>query len=116
VARPKTYFEQVPLAVVKRILKEQAAQRKTALLRHRGTPTLSEEDLKYPEWQKPLQDLLLERDRERLREKIRAVETLIIKRHQELAGKSDAHLEREALPDALSNVRVLKVWTDRPKS
>ena len=29
VARPKTYFEQVPLVLVKRILKERAAQRKS---------------------------------------------------------------------------------------
>jgi hypothetical protein len=34
---------------------------------------MGEEELKFPEWQKPLQDLFLERDRERLLEKIRAV-------------------------------------------
>ena len=35
---------------------------------------MSEEELKYPEWQKPLQDLILEFDRKRLLEKVKKPE------------------------------------------
>jgi hypothetical protein len=50
VVRPKTYFEQVLLVVVKRIVEGEAAQRKTVVVSHGGTPTMSEEELKFAEW------------------------------------------------------------------
>jgi hypothetical protein len=68
---------------------------------------MSEEELEFPEWQKPLQDLILEFDRETLLEKVKNVEALIIDRHQQLAGASDGDAEREALSDAMSIIRVL---------
>jgi len=70
---------------------------------------MGEEELKFPEWQKPLQDLILEFDREKLLEKVKKVETLIIERHQQLVGASDSQDERDALIDALSVIRVLTV-------
>ena len=68
---------------------------------------MSEEELKFPAWQKPLQDLILEFDRERLREKIKKVEALISERYQQLGGASEGQAERDALSDALSIIRVL---------
>ena len=103
----KTYFEQVPLAVVKRIVEEQDGQRKTDVLSHGETPTMSEKKLEYPEWQKPLQDLILEFDRDRLFEKVKKVEAMIIERDRQLAAAPDGHAERVALSDAMLIIRVL---------
>ena len=88
--KPKTYFEQVPLVFVKG-----------------ETLTMDEEELKFPEWQKPLQNAILEFNRERLLERVQKVKTLIVERQQQLARSSDGHLEREALDDGLSLIRVL---------
>ena len=63
--------------------------------------------LPYPEWQTPLQELILEFDRGKLREKALKVEALIFERQQQLARSSDGHVEREALHDALTIIRVL---------
>jgi len=71
------------------------------------TPTMREEELKYPEWQKPLQDVILEFDGERLLEKIQKVQALIAERQQQLALSSDGHAEQEALSDGLRIIRVL---------
>ena len=73
---------------------------------------MSEEELRFPEWQKPLQDLILEFDRERLLEKVKKVDAMITKRQHQLTLSSDGHVEREALSDALTIIRVL---TDRAK-
>ena len=74
---------------------------------------MSEGELRYPEWQKPLQDLILEFDREKLAEKVKKVEALIIERDRQLRV-SDSHTdERVALSDAMAIIRVL---TDRAKS
>jgi hypothetical protein len=68
---------------------------------------MSEDELKFPAWQKPLQDLILEFDREKLLEKVKKVEALIIERDRQLAGESAGQDERVALSDALSIIRVL---------
>ena len=74
---------------------------------------MMEDELRFPEWQKPLQELILEFDREKLAEKVKKVEALIIERDQQLRG-SDSHTdERVALSDAMAIIRVL---TDRAKS
>ena len=65
--------------------------------------------LMFPEWQVPLQDLILEVDRAQLREKMQRVEALIYDRLLRLQAGSDGHIaEREALNDAISVLRVLK--------
>ena len=68
---------------------------------------MGEEELKFPKWQRPLQDLILEFDREKLREKIKKVEALISERYQQLGETSEGRAERDALSDALSVIRVL---------
>jgi hypothetical protein len=64
--------------------------------------------LKFPEWQVPLQDLILEYDRARLRDKMQRVEALISDRIQQLHNRIDGHAEREALTDALAALRVFQ--------
>jgi hypothetical protein len=70
--------------------------------------TMSDGALKYPEWQTPLQELVLEFDREKLREKIQKVETLIFERLQQAAQGSEGRSEQEAMNDALSVLRIIK--------
>ena len=69
---------------------------------------MSEEELKYPTWQAPLQEAVLEFDPERLSQKIQKVEAVVFKRLQELSSDSDHHGERQAIADAFSTLRVLK--------
>jgi hypothetical protein len=67
------------------------------------------DNLMFPEWQIPLQDLILEIDRAKLHEKMQRVESLIYDRLQQLQAQRDGHVaEREALNDAISVLRVLK--------
>ena len=69
---------------------------------------MSDIELKYPEWQAPLQDLFLESDHEKLHEKIQKVETLIFERLQLLRQGNDGHGELLAINDALSVLRTIK--------
>lgn len=69
---------------------------------------MSESELKYPEWQIPLQEAVLEFDRDKLREKIEEVETRIFERGQQLYQASDGRAERQALNDAVSILRIIK--------
>ena len=141
-SKPRISFEQVPLEVVKKILEDQAQQKKngcpgaqhqeqevskdssearvtnggirispqkTDLEKRNGKrQTMSSEELKFPEWQVPLQDLILEFDPKKLGEKVQKVETVIFERQQQLYQGSDGHAEREALNDGLNLIRVIK--------
>ena len=69
---------------------------------------MSERELKYPSWQRPLQEAILEFDRETLAEKIQEVETLMFERLEELSSDPDHRDERQALADATSILRELK--------
>jgi DNA-binding NarL/FixJ family response regulator len=61
----------------------------------------------YP-WQKEYQEALLERDLQRLGEKIGAAENAMFLRFQELGGTEDHDFERAALNDALRALRALQ--------
>ena len=65
-------------------------------------------DLKYPEWQSPFQEALLEVDREKLQSKMMKAQEAIFQRMQQLAGSSDSEAERQAIADAIASLRVLK--------
>jgi hypothetical protein len=66
-------------------------------------------DYKYPAWQTPFQEALIEFDPEPLQGKIEATENAIFLRFQELAGANgQAHGERAALNDALRTLRALQ--------
>ncbi|HEY1470976.1 MAG TPA: hypothetical protein VGF61_18195 [Candidatus Acidoferrum sp.] len=69
---------------------------------------MSDGALKFPQWQAPLQDLILESDPEKLAEKARAVEALLFARLQQLDHDTDNRDEKVALQDALSIVRIMK--------
>jgi hypothetical protein len=77
-------------------------------MNHTGTISMSEKTLQFPEWQGPVQDAILEFDRERMLKKIQDVEALIFERLRQLSVSSDGRAEHDALNDALSVLRILK--------
>jgi hypothetical protein len=64
--------------------------------------------LKYPAWQAPLEDTIVESDLKELPARIHAVETLIFERLKELDTSEDGAAEREAINTALNILRVIK--------
>jgi hypothetical protein len=106
--RKKTNFEQVPLEVVKRvvdlvvdlktgdrqIIELDGAQKSADSRRTEADGgDMSDSELKYPEWQAPLQELILEFDREKLPGKMQNVGILISKRLQQLRDEMDGFAE-----------------------
>ena len=69
---------------------------------------MSDGELKYPKWQAPLQEAILESDGEKLREKVAKMEASILERLQELQHGASGHREKEAINDALSTLRIIK--------
>ena len=97
----KTYFEQIPLDVVRKIAKQEEAD---------VSMSSSDDDrgFEYPQWQKVCQEALTELDPERLKERIAAAEAAVVARMQELANQTDGQAERQALLDVTSSLRFLK--------
>ena len=62
----------------------------------------------YPEWQNEFRAALLELDREKLRERVATAEATIFKRLQALSQGLEHTAERQAIQDALANLRVLQ--------
>ncbi len=69
---------------------------------------MTDGELKFPEWQGPLQDLMLETDREKLLEGLQNVETLILQRLQQIRHQPDGRVELDALNHALRVLRTIK--------
>jgi hypothetical protein len=69
---------------------------------------VSDSELKYPSWQTPLRQALLEGNPEKLAKKIREVEVRISERLLEMAPDTDPQDERQAIVDAAAILRVLK--------
>jgi hypothetical protein len=69
---------------------------------------MGESELKFPKWQASLQEVILEFDIEKLPEKLREVETLILERVEQLRQSNDGDSEQAALHDALSVSRVIR--------
>jgi len=69
---------------------------------------VNDEELKYPEWQTPLQELVLEFDSTKLLEKVQKVDSLIFERLQQLRQGNDGHIETQAVNDALALLRIIK--------
>jgi hypothetical protein len=69
---------------------------------------MTEEELQFPEWQRPLQDVILEFDRERMLKKVQDVEAVIFDRLRQISVTNDGRVEHDALNDALSVLRILK--------
>ena len=71
----------------------------------------SSSDVSYPAWQPEYKAALLELDPKKLRERVQAAEEAIFNRLQELAQNSNSQenkAERQAIEDALTNIRVLQ--------
>ena len=74
--------------------------------------SMTESELKFPEWQEPLREAILERDPKQLAEKTRKIETLIRERLQHLrtngeVRNSSRSVEQQALVDALNVIRIV---------
>ena len=70
-------------------------------------------DLKYPEWQKPIQAALLEFDPQRLHDRIATAEAAISARLVLLPEGPDGDWERLAIQDGVRLLRFLKERTSR---
>jgi hypothetical protein len=64
--------------------------------------------LKYPQWQEPLAEAILEFDARRLPAKMRRAEEAIANRLRELASENENEQERRMLSDGLSIIRGVK--------
>jgi hypothetical protein len=69
---------------------------------------VEDEALKYPEWQVPLQEVILEFDLDKLPGKIQRVETLIFQRLQALRSSNDGADERQAIANDVVILRTVK--------
>jgi len=67
-----------------------------------------QDDLAYPDWQKPVQAALVELDKDKLKERVAEAEAAIFERQQAISQSRDHHAEREAIEYALANLRVVK--------
>jgi hypothetical protein len=67
-----------------------------------------QDDLEYPDWQRPVQAALVELDKDKLKERVAAAEAAIFERQQAISQSCDHHAEREAIEYALANLRVVK--------
>ena len=65
-------------------------------------------ELKYPDWQRPYQEALLETDEQKLREKIHLAEWKVFQRLQQISADANHREERVAISDALHALRTLK--------
>ena len=66
------------------------------------------DSLKYPEWQQPLLDALLQLDHEELKIRLNLAETAITNRMQTISRDAAYRAERQAIEDAFATLRVLK--------
>jgi hypothetical protein len=65
-------------------------------------------ELRYPEWQKPYHEALLELNPQKLVQRVNEAETAILSHLQEIRIGSGSRLEAQAIEDALNGLRVLK--------
>src|SRR5262245_16296181 len=75
-----------------------------------GEGAMTENELKFPEWQEPLRQAILERDPNQLAERTKKIEALIRERLQQLRTDGEARNrsgEEQALVDALNVIRIV---------
>lgn len=73
---------------------------------------MTEGELKFPEWQEPLRQAILEQDLVLLAEKTQKIELMIRERLQQLrvkntGGDSNQRAEEQALMDAMNVIRII---------
>jgi hypothetical protein len=69
---------------------------------------MADQQLKYPEWQIPLEEAMVEPDLAKLRVKVYTVEALIFERLTQLEPTKDGIAEREAINNGLNVLRIVK--------
>ena len=70
-------------------------------------------DLKFPKWQEPYLEALMETDERKLVVRVKLAESAILMRLRAIQSDSDI-TEKQAIEDALSGLTVLKRETVRP--
>ncbi len=74
----------------------------------------TDEQVPYPEWQKPLLQALLELDDEKLKKRVADAEAAISRRLDVIARDPQQQTERQAIEDALASLRILRKISDSP--
>src|SRR6266851_7730592 len=64
--------------------------------------------LKFPDWQPEFEAAILEVDPEKLRERLEAAEVAMFLRSQALVHSSDGHVEKQAIRDAVTKLRLIQ--------
>jgi hypothetical protein len=79
----------------------------------RSTGRTMTNDLKFPKWQQPYLEALMETDEQKLVKRVKLAESAILMRLRAIQSDSDT-VEKQAIEDALNGLTVLKRWTDQP--
>jgi hypothetical protein len=69
----------------------------------------SEKEFLYPEWQIPVQDLILETDRAKLPEKMRAAEAKISERLHQIGQSTGGRHEQDAMNRASTLISAISL-------
>ena len=77
-------------------------------LRGASTEGIEMSNLKFPKWQQPYLEALMETDHDKLARRVDLAEIKILSRLQEIRDNSNKRMERQAIEDALSGLTVLK--------
>ena len=73
-------------------------------------------DLKFPGWQEPYLEAMMETDQWKLPERVNLAETALLSRLKTILSTSDRRTEKQAIEDALIGLTVLKGETSKIKS
>jgi hypothetical protein len=79
--------------------------------KHRENSVANE--LKFPKWQEPYLEALMETDERKLVKRVKLAESAILMRLRAIQGDSDT-VEKQAIEDALNGLTVLTRWTVQP--
>ena len=66
------------------------------------------DDLKYPNWQRPVQEALIELDKHKLHARIAEAEHAITRRLEDISQSPADRAEQDAMQHALASLRVVK--------
>ena len=71
-------------------------------------------ELKFPKWQEPYLEALMETDEGKLVRRVELAESAILMRLRAIQSDSNMVVEKQAIEDALNGLTVLKRWTVQP--
>ena len=70
-------------------------------------------ELKFPKWQEPYLEALMETDERKLVKRVELAESAILMRLRAIQSDSEM-VEKQAIEDALNGLTALKRWTVQP--